>query len=206
MSSKSRSTGQGDGTPSIDLSAVERSGDDGLSEDDVFDILSNGRRRRTLHYLMQRGRDNPPTLRDLSRQVAAWENDTSPAEVTADERRRVYIALHQTHLPRMDDAGVVEYESTDDEVVLSAEGEDLHVYLDVVRGDEIPWSEFYLGLGAFASTVVAAVWAGAYPFRLVPDVGWAAAIAILFTVVGAIHTYYAHQRQLGVDGAPPDTV
>jgi cobalamin biosynthesis protein CobD/CbiB len=55
----------------------------------------------------------------LSEQIAAWENNEAIEEVTADERRRVYVSLHQTHLPRMDEAGVLQYENSRDTIELT---------------------------------------------------------------------------------------
>ncbi|MEF8776484.1 MAG: hypothetical protein V5A43_08285 [Haloarculaceae archaeon] len=82
--------------------------DQQLSPDAVFDILSNGRRRYALSYLLAAG--EPVTVRNLSRDIAAWENGVEPAEVTPRQRKRVYTALHQTHLLRLDEFGVVEYD------------------------------------------------------------------------------------------------
>lgn len=55
----------------------------------------------------------------MSEQIAAWENNEAIEEVTADERRRVYVSLHQTHLPRMDEAGVLQYENSRDTIELT---------------------------------------------------------------------------------------
>lgn len=170
-----------------------------LSEDEIFDILCNRRRRQALHYLLQK--ETPLTVRELSRQIAAWENDIEPEHVSSDQRRRVYVALHQTHLPAMDDANVLDYESGD--IELTEHAEDLQVYLDIVHDDELPWSEFYLGLGALSVSLVVTVWAGAYPFVLLPDLGWAGVIALAFTVVAGVHVYHAKQNKLGADGGPP---
>lgn len=172
-----------------------------LSQDDIFDLLSNSRRRYALHYLLQE--EDPPTLRDLSRQVAAWENDTAIEDITSKQRRRVYIALHQTHLPTMDDAGVVNYDTSANVVELSDNADELQVYLDVVEGNEIPWNEFYLGLGLTSCALVASIGIGTYPFTLVPGIVWAGIIALAFTVAGIVHTYHARDQQLGSEGKPP---
>ena len=48
-------------------------------------------------------------MREVAEHVAAWENDTTVAHLTSDERQRVYIALYQSHLETLEDAGVIEY-------------------------------------------------------------------------------------------------
>ncbi|SEP11240.1 hypothetical protein SAMN04487948_114108 [Halogranum amylolyticum] len=48
-------------------------------------------------------------MRDIAAQVAAWENDKPIAQLTSDERQRVYISLYQGHLPKLDEKGIIEY-------------------------------------------------------------------------------------------------
>ena len=43
--------------------------------------------------------------------IAAWENDKDVVELEYADRKRVYTALRQTHLSKLDKRGVVEYES-----------------------------------------------------------------------------------------------
>lgn len=173
-----------------------------LTQTEAFDILSNDRRRHALHYLLSH--DEGTEIGELSRQVAAWENGESLDQVTAEERRRVYVSLHQTHLPRMDEAGILQYENSRDTIALTERGESLRVYMEVVEGNDIPWSEFYLGLSALSAALLAAVWIDTPPFGLVPDLAWGAVIVALFTVTSVVHVYYAEQRRLGTEGAPPE--
>lgn len=49
-------------------------------------------------------------MRELAEDIAAWEHDTSVKQLTSDERQRVYIALYQTHLPKLDDYDAIEYD------------------------------------------------------------------------------------------------
>lgn len=173
-----------------------------LTQTEAFDILSNDRRRHALHYLLSR--EDGTQIGELSRQIAAWENSESLDEVTADERRRVYVSLHQTHLPRMDEAGILHYENSRDTIELTERGESLQVYMEVVDDNDIPWSEFYLGLSGLSAALLAAVWFGAPPFGLAPDLAWGAIIVTLFTITSAVHVYYAEQRRLGTGGSPPE--
>ncbi|WP_079988831.1 DUF7344 domain-containing protein [Halosegnis longus] len=172
-----------------------------MSRTEVFDILSNDRRRHALHYLLSR--ESGAEIGELSEQIAAWENDEAIEEVTADERRRVYVSLHQTHLPRMDEAGVLQYENSRDTIELTERGESLRVYMEIVEGNEIPWSEFYLGLSALSASLLAALWMDAALLSLVPDLAWMCVVVLLFGITSVAHIYYADQRRLGSDGAPP---
>ncbi|WP_206022059.1 hypothetical protein [Salarchaeum sp. JOR-1] len=128
----------------------------------------------------------------------------STDEITHSDRKTVYTALRQTHLPKMDDANVVDYDPNRGHVEPAEEFEDVEVYLDVVPEKEIPRSEYYLGLSAFAAALLAVAWVDVFPFDLLADVTWAAVIVALFAVSAAVDTYYDAHRQLGSDGAPPD--
>ena len=112
--------------------------------DDCFDLLSNHRRRYALHYLQQQGEE--ATLGELADHVAAWENDIDTDAVSYDERKRVYTSLQQVHLPRMDNLDVVEFDDREGRVTIGDAAEHLDVYLEIVHGNDISWSSFYLGL------------------------------------------------------------
>ena len=85
---------------------VEQGGES-ISDDELFHLLQNSRRRAVLRYL--RGREGPVRMRDVAEQVAAWEHETTVAQLTSEERQRVYIALYQSHLETLEEAGVIEY-------------------------------------------------------------------------------------------------
>jgi hypothetical protein len=83
---------------------------DPLPKDETFHLLSNRRRRDALRYLADH--DGPVDMRDLAEQVAAWEQETTVQQLSSQERQRVYIALYQTHLPKLDDYGVITYDQS----------------------------------------------------------------------------------------------
>lgn len=84
-------------------------GETPLEREEILDILSNRRRRYALHYLKWNGCETP--LRELAEHVAAWENEREADQLSYAERKRVQNALHQFHLPKMDDHGFVEYDT-----------------------------------------------------------------------------------------------
>lgn len=185
---------------STELSEGGRSKRTALSHDVVFDILSSERRRRVLQYLLDV--TDRTTLRDLSRALAAWENDVSAQEVTSQQRKRVYTALKQFHLPKMDRADVIDYDDDRGTVELTDTARDLRIYLEVVPENEIPWSEYYLGLGAVSCAAVAAVWMSAFPLSVVSGLALAGLIAFVFTVSAGVHVY-ANRGNRIEDRRPP---
>jgi len=173
-----------------------------LDRDDVFDVLSNPRRRYALHVL--RSADGTVELGEVAEQVAAWEHDTTVEAVDSGVRKNTYTALQQRHLPRMDDMGVVEFDSRAGTVEPAEALDEFDIYLEVVEGRDIPWSEYYLGLGAVAAAVVAAAHAGVPGIEAVTGLGWATFLAAAVLVSAAVHYTVTRENRLDATDAPPE--
>ena len=174
-----------------------------ISEDDLFDVLANQRRRFAVHLLKHDSNDTVE-IGEMAEQIAAWENGIDTAEISSSERKRVYTALQQSHLPKMDDAGVVEFNKARGVVEPTPALTDVDVYLDVVEGREIPWSEYYLGLSGVAAALVGAVWIGVWPFTLLPEMAWTLAIVVAFAFSALAHKYYTAEMEVGRGEEPPE--
>ena len=173
-----------------------------VTTDEVFELLSNQRRRFALHYLKHR--DETAELGELSEHVASWENGTELHEVDSAERKRVYTSLQSHHLPKMDEQGVVDYDDRAGVVELEDSAADLDVYLEVVADKDIPWSQYYLGLGAVNAALVAAASVNVWPTTLLPDVAWAAFVVTTVLVSAAVHVYHDSAQRLGDREEPPE--
>jgi len=117
-----------------------------LSKDDVYDLLSNARRRFVLSYL--RRADGPVTMSDLAEAVAAWENDVTVDDLTDRQRKRVYVSLHQTHLPKLDDASLVRYDQDAGEVQATENIQSINTYLPGEEPSSSYWQLVYAGIAA----------------------------------------------------------
>ncbi|SFR36491.1 DUF7344 domain-containing protein [Halorubrum sodomense] len=174
-----------------------------VSEDELFDVLANQRRRFAVH-LLKREEKERFEIGDMAEQIAAWENGIDTAEITGNERKRVYTALQQSHLPKMDDAGVVEF-NKDRGIVEPTEAiQNVDLYMDVVEGKEIPWSTYYLGLSGVATALTGAVALDAWPFVLLPDMAWTVAIVVAFAFSAITHKYYTAEMKVGEPDEPPE--
>lgn len=80
--------------------------------DELLDALSNARRRHALRIVA----DGPIKKGDLAGRVAAAERDTTVAALTSNQRKAVYVSLHQSHLDALTDAGLVAYDRDADTV------------------------------------------------------------------------------------------
>lgn len=120
----------------------------GLPRDLTFELLMNARRRLVLRYL----EDEPATtLRELAGHVAARENGKPSREVTSTERKRAYIGLYQHHLPKLADAGVIDFDSDRGTVERTSRADRVVSFLEAGSSDEDParpaaWPYCYLGV------------------------------------------------------------
>jgi DNA-binding transcriptional ArsR family regulator len=84
--------------------------DDADDVNRVYDVLSN-RRRRQILYLLDEVEDNAAEVPELASTIAAWEEDIDdPHAVTYDDRKSVQTAVYQHHAPKMEAAGLVDFD------------------------------------------------------------------------------------------------
>jgi Flp pilus assembly protein TadB len=102
----------------------------------------------------------------------------------------------------MDRAAVVEYDRDRGTIAPTPKLEDLQVYLEVVQGDDIPWSTYYLMLGLLGVVVTAAVVLDVVGG--VPGVAVAAGLAVTLVASALVHSYRTRQMSLGGTGPPPE--
>lgn len=134
------------------------------SREVLFDLLGNSRRRRVLCHLLE---DREITLTDLSARIAAWENDTPVSELSSRQRKQVYSSLYQTHVPRLGEHDLVEYDADDRVVKLTGDTERLRRFLEVEEspqsGFSYQWSRYFLWTAVVGSAVIAGNWLGTAP-------------------------------------------
>lgn len=96
-------------TAAVDRCDTERTvkGDElPVSFDAIFGMLQNERRRRVLRVLDE---DDQIRLGKIAERIAVQENDKVESRFTAQERKRVYIALYQFHLPKLANVDAITY-------------------------------------------------------------------------------------------------
>ncbi|WP_394740972.1 DUF7344 domain-containing protein [Natronococcus roseus] len=162
-----------------------------LPVDEIFHILQNERRRMVLEYLQET--DGSVRMRDVAEQVAAWENETTVQELTSDQRQRVYIPLYQSHLPKLDKAGIIDYQQNRGVVERRPLARQLDYYLNADsntnsaaatgkdRGTD--WDDYYIGAaGAGAVLLLGAIFE--LPLlSIITGIGLSALILLMFTTL-----------------------
>jgi len=172
----------------VSTTATDRPAD--LDEREIHDVLRNDRRRLALEAL--REQDGRSTVRDLSERIATQETGEEPPP--QDKRQSVYVSLHQTHLPKLDELAIVEYNPDEKDVTLTDRIQEVEVYMEVVPEYGLSWGEFYFGL-AFLGLLTA--------FAAIVGVPGVSSIGLSYVVVGffglqmvaaAVHVYGQQDR------------
>ncbi|WP_435066581.1 DUF7344 domain-containing protein [Haloplanus sp. C73] len=167
------------------------------TEQEVFDVLSNRRRRYALYALLN---DESTTIGSLSERVAAWENDCPVEDVTPSERKRVYTALQQSHLPKLERQGLIAFDPESGRVAATDTADEIDLYLEAVDDEQPPWTQFFLGLSALSVGILAAVWLN-LPLFGSPRL-WLTVVVGLFTASTLAYAYRASTLDAGDE--PPD--
>jgi hypothetical protein len=85
-----------------------------LTPDEIFDILSNTRRRQLIIKLAEltptgEGGETHLKIGKIATAVAVARHGVSPEELSHDDRHRAYVSLTQVHAETLEDYGVAEY-------------------------------------------------------------------------------------------------
>ncbi|WP_158056718.1 DUF7344 domain-containing protein [Halorussus halophilus] len=154
------------------------------SRETLFDLLGNARRRRVLRHLLE---EPTITLTDLSARIAAWENDTPVADLSSRQRKQVYSSLYQTHVPRLSDNDVVEYDSTDRVVRLTSDPDRLNRLLFDDDSDATEtthrWSRYFFWTATVGSAAIGGNWLGTIPTGGVTTEGLYGLLTVTFMML-----------------------
>ena len=97
-----------------------------LDEVDIHAVLSNERRRMTLEILSEE--DGSISARELSELIAEYETGQQPPP--RNIRQSAYVSLIQTHLPKLDELDIVEYDNGSKTVALSSSAEQVSAVME----------------------------------------------------------------------------
>lgn len=123
-----------------------------LKDVEIHNVLSNERRQLVLQNLREAG--GALTARELSTRIAEAETDESPPP--RNIRKSAYISLLQTHLPKLEELGIVDYDQTEKTVKLRQRAKQVNVYMETVPRYGIAWSEYYLWVSALGLLLIVA--------------------------------------------------
>lgn len=104
--------------------------------DQIFDLLSEKRRRYALYHLERE--DDPVPLDELVEQVAEWETEGATMSIPEEKYQDIAIELHHSELPEAAEAEYVYYDRSKKMVELTSEPPEFDVVLSVAKVIERP--------------------------------------------------------------------
>jgi hypothetical protein len=162
--------------------ATPADGERPLSDEEMFDALCSERRLYVLRHLREVGGEAP--LGALVDAVAAMEYGKRPAELTRDERRRVYVSLYQTHLPKLGDRGLVRWDD-DDTVTLLVDD-----YFPGDRDTGAVWYRYYLAASVGWAVVAASIAVGVGPLTAFDPLVAGSGLVSTSFVLSVVHSLF----------------
>ena len=163
-----------------------------LEPGEIHNVLRNDRRRHAIQYL--RTVEEPISVDDLAEHIASVETGESPPP--GDVRKSVYVSLHQTHLPKLDELEIVDYDQRDQLLELRDRAEQVEVYMEVAPEEHVSWSTYYLGVSLLGVITLLAV---EFDFAFVSTFGtgvWSWYFLSLFGLSAVYHAYTERKHRV----------
>lgn len=184
------STDREDDTHRDDQSTIDKLGsDEDRSARQLYDIFRNVRRRYVLYYAKQvRG---PISVNELVEKIASWEDPLDSEGCSRERRRSIYNSLQQTHLPKLEDVGLIEYNRNKKRVTLTAHAERVEFY---PASNTAVWGTRYRLLCIFATVVVCIDILSLLPFMSFQNPVWFRGFYLLFILL-TVKRSYGHYRK-----------
>ena len=96
----------------------------------ILTALQDDHRRYLLYHLRE---EDPSTLDEAARRVAAWDHECDPADVPGEVHERIRVELYHSHLPKLDDMSVVDYDERSGAIRFRDPPNKLGDFLDLTR-------------------------------------------------------------------------
>jgi len=110
--------------------------------------------------------------------------------LSSDQRKRVYIGLYQCHLPKMDDAGVIDFDKDRGEIVLRESAEQLREYLDSIETEPPFGTPYSAPIALTLSAIVLGGVADIGSLVVVPDVVWTVLATLALLGLAALQSFH----------------
>lgn len=172
-----------------------------INEDKLFSLFSNRRRRFVLDIISKSG--GTAKIGEIADKIVDWETKAD-FDSLSSSRKNVYTSLQQNHLPKMEEAGVIQYNKEIGTVELTENAKEYSIYLEVVRSRDIPWSQYYFTLSTLSMLLVFLVSIDVISVGFLSNFSWGIFISVLFFVSSLINFYIDRYQKLGSSGPPPE--
>lgn len=168
----------------------------------IAEAIRNTRRRYTVYYLYKQNR--PVPLTDLVEQVAAWENCTTPDEITTTQRNSVYAALKQLHLPYLEERNLLSIDHEHNHIESRLRDAAVEFSLANDPRTTIRWYRVYLLVSTVTLLVIGLAGADVLPVGSISLSPITGTVIFVYTAISVIYWYDIFQWNRSMEGMPPD--
>lgn len=130
--------------------SVQTGREKGLEESEIFHILGNDRRRAIVQQLAV-GADQLEVSK-VATEIAAEEAEGTP--VPNNLYKSVYVSLQQTHLPQLQEDGVITYDTDSKAITAGPQFEDVMSY---INGEGSNYTSLFAGYVVLSVSGLAAI-------------------------------------------------
>lgn len=100
---------------------MNRSSDDDINLTEIYTLLGNQRRLLVIEYLSLFNQGTSVKVRHVARVIRGIELGIPPNRVSTEDYESAYNGLIQTHLPKLADKGLIEYNEREKTVVVTSQ-------------------------------------------------------------------------------------
>lgn len=104
--------------------------------DQIFDLLSEERRRYALYYLEQT--NEPVSVEVLAEQVAEWETDGPPESIPDEKYEQIEVELYHLELPKASEEPYVKYDPETKMIELTGAPPEVDAVIQIAKVIERP--------------------------------------------------------------------
>lgn len=165
-----------------------------LPEAEIYGVLANPRRFETLRVLADRS--DAVTVAELAEAIA--ETETSDGVPSKSARDSVYASLHQTHLPKLHELGLVDYDREHRVVEPLDRARAVDRYMEVTTPLGFTWGEYYRGLGVFGVCAILGSLIEISWLSAVDPVLWCTIVLVAYAV-SSVYQLWTHPMSVGID-------
>lgn len=101
--------------------------DGGHQINELLEMIADKRRRYLLYSLQHQRKVE---FDEVTNQVATWETKTLPQELDKQARQNIQVDLRHTHLPKLEDAGIIRFDHQNSVIYLHHLPDTLEEFLD----------------------------------------------------------------------------
>lgn len=153
--------------------------------DEIVSLLSTPRRRHVVRHAARDMEDSDTvTLSELADYVAAIE--AGGVDFGDQQRKRVYVSLYQTHIPKLEDAGVITYDQDSGRVAIRDRIDQLDRYIPHRDRTTIDWRRVYLAVAVVGGIAYALVAFDVSVFAAASEAATGALILLALLAVVAV--------------------